>query len=150
MFLFHNIELPILINNSFKMVSIAFGQSASLGWIVRAVDSMMNPGDRSKKDSARVVRGGSWNNNGRNVRSANRNSNTPDNRNNNLGFRLALAQQAKIGLNDPIIILSCMNVGKQQDRLYVSNGCGCFMNTCRTVVLSQIDMLFKPFNNSVQ
>ncbi|HUW33692.1 MAG TPA: hypothetical protein VM223_18950 [Planctomycetota bacterium] len=36
------------------------------------------------------MRGGSWNNNPRNCRSANRNRNTPDNRNNNNGFRLAL------------------------------------------------------------
>jgi hypothetical protein len=36
-----------------------------------------------------VIRGGSWNNNPRNLRAANRNRNTPDNRNNNLGFRLA-------------------------------------------------------------
>ncbi|PZN82862.1 MAG: hypothetical protein DM484_05690 [Candidatus Methylumidiphilus alinenensis] len=41
----------------------------------------------------RVLRGGSWNNNGRNVRSANRNRNEPGNRNNNIGFRLALAQK---------------------------------------------------------
>ncbi|MEO2036615.1 MAG: SUMF1/EgtB/PvdO family nonheme iron enzyme [Planctomycetaceae bacterium] len=33
-------------------------------------------------------RGGSWNNNSDNCRSANRNRNTPDNRNNNLGFRV--------------------------------------------------------------
>jgi len=39
----------------------------------------------------RVLRGGSWINNGRNARSANRNRNEPDNRNNNTGFRLALA-----------------------------------------------------------
>ena len=38
---------------------------------------------------SRVVRGGSWNNNPQNLRSANRNRNTPDNRNNNQGFRLA-------------------------------------------------------------
>ena len=37
----------------------------------------------------RVLRGGSWNNNGRNLRSAYRNGNEPDNRNNNIGFRLA-------------------------------------------------------------
>ncbi len=37
----------------------------------------------------RVIRGGSWNNNPRNVRSAKRNRNTTDNRNNNSGFRLA-------------------------------------------------------------
>ncbi|MBU4184729.1 MAG: hypothetical protein KKC23_00735 [Proteobacteria bacterium] len=41
-------------------------------------------------------RGGSWNNNARNCRSANRNNNTPDNRNNNLGFRLASTQYAGI------------------------------------------------------
>ena len=38
--------------------------------------------------SYRVIRGGSWNNNARNCRSANRNRNTPENRNNNLGFRV--------------------------------------------------------------
>jgi retron-type reverse transcriptase len=37
----------------------------------------------------RVVRGGSWNNNSENLRSANRNRTTPDNRNNNLGFRVS-------------------------------------------------------------
>jgi len=41
--------------------------------------------------SNRVNRGGSWNNNARNCRSANRNRNTPTNRNNNLGFRVALS-----------------------------------------------------------
>ncbi|QQZ30682.1 SUMF1/EgtB/PvdO family nonheme iron enzyme [Thiothrix subterranea] len=39
----------------------------------------------------RVLRGGAWNNNAQNVRSANRNNNTPDNRNNNIGFRLVLS-----------------------------------------------------------
>jgi hypothetical protein len=37
-----------------------------------------------------VNRGGSWNNNAENCRAANRNNNTPTNRNNNIGFRLAL------------------------------------------------------------
>ena len=36
-------------------------------------------------------RGGSWNNTARNCRSANRNRNTPQNRNNNLGFRVSRA-----------------------------------------------------------
>jgi formylglycine-generating enzyme required for sulfatase activity len=36
-----------------------------------------------------VVRGGGWNNNPRNLRSANRNRNNPDEANNNVGFRLA-------------------------------------------------------------
>jgi len=37
------------------------------------------------------VRGGSWNNNARNVRSAVRNDNEPGNRNDNLGLRCARA-----------------------------------------------------------
>jgi hypothetical protein len=39
--------------------------------------------------SNRVIRGGSWNNDADNARSANRNNNDPDNRNDNIGFRLA-------------------------------------------------------------
>ncbi|MFO0452036.1 MAG: SUMF1/EgtB/PvdO family nonheme iron enzyme [Pseudomonadota bacterium] len=39
--------------------------------------------------SRRVLRGGSWNNTAVNARSANRNNNTPDNRNTNIGVRLA-------------------------------------------------------------
>ncbi|QEP42378.1 hypothetical protein D5085_04035 [Ectothiorhodospiraceae bacterium BW-2] len=38
----------------------------------------------------RANRGGSWNNKPARVRAANRNRNNPDNRNNNLGFRLVL------------------------------------------------------------
>jgi hypothetical protein len=38
-----------------------------------------------------MTRGGSWNNDPQNCRSANRNRNEPANRNNNLGCRLALA-----------------------------------------------------------
>jgi hypothetical protein len=37
---------------------------------------------------ARVVRGGSWNNNADNARSAARNNNDPDNRNDNIGLRV--------------------------------------------------------------
>jgi len=40
----------------------------------------------------RVLRGGSWNNSGRNVRSANQDRNEPGNRHHNNGFRLAPAQ----------------------------------------------------------
>jgi Sulfatase-modifying factor enzyme 1 len=36
----------------------------------------------------RVLRGGSWNNNPDNARAGYRNNNHPDNRNNNIGFRL--------------------------------------------------------------
>jgi len=41
-----------------------------------------------------VLRGGSWNNAANNVRSANRNNNTPDNRNDNIGFRCVSAPGA--------------------------------------------------------
>jgi hypothetical protein len=48
------------------------------------------------KGSNRVNRGGSWNNTARNCRSANRNRNDPSNRNNNLGFRLALNSAGRL------------------------------------------------------
>jgi len=40
-----------------------------------------------------VNRGGSWNNDAQNCRVSNRNNNTPENRNSNLGFRLASSPQ---------------------------------------------------------
>jgi retron-type reverse transcriptase len=46
----------------------------------------------------RVVRGSSWNNNPENLRSANRNRNTPNNRNNNLGFRVGRTLFAGAGM----------------------------------------------------
>ena len=45
--------------------------------------------------SNRVIRGGSWNNDARNARVSNRNNNDPDNRNNNLGFRLARSSKQR-------------------------------------------------------
>jgi formylglycine-generating enzyme required for sulfatase activity len=39
--------------------------------------------------SSRGLRGGSWNNNENNLRASNRNTNTPTNENNNVGFRVA-------------------------------------------------------------
>lgn len=42
----------------------------------------------AKSGVARVVRGGAWNNNAINARSAARNDNDPDNRNDNIGFRV--------------------------------------------------------------
>jgi hypothetical protein len=81
-------------------------------------------GDRSKAGVKRVVRGGSWNNNGRNVRSAIRNRNDPAKRNNNLGFRLALAQHAVgMGVKDQIVIPFCGSpVSKKQGQRCASNG----------------------------
>ncbi|MGE3163568.1 MAG: SUMF1/EgtB/PvdO family nonheme iron enzyme [Planctomycetota bacterium] len=43
---------------------------------------------RARSYVRRVVRGGSWNNPAINARAANRNNNHPENRNNNLGFRV--------------------------------------------------------------
>lgn len=50
---------------------------------------------QTKKGSNRVLRGGSWNNTAANCRIANRNNNTPDNRNDNNGFRVALSQHKR-------------------------------------------------------
>jgi len=47
-------------------------------------------GPEQNANASRVLRGGAWNNNPDNCRSAYRNNNAPDNRNNNIGFRLAL------------------------------------------------------------
>ena len=40
---------------------------------------------------AKVLRGGSWNNNENSARATNRNNNNPDNQNDNIGFRCAVA-----------------------------------------------------------
>ncbi|GAB6120553.1 RNA-directed DNA polymerase [Dysgonomonas termitidis] len=57
------------------------------------------------KGSNRVNRGGSWNNNARNVRVPNRNNNSPGNRNNNLGFRLACSTKQLIDFEQVSISL---------------------------------------------
>ena len=51
--------------------------------------------------SLRVNRGGNWNNAAMISRSANRNGNAPDNRNNSLGFRLVSTGYGK-DMNCPI------------------------------------------------
>ncbi|MDR1155545.1 MAG: hypothetical protein LBL04_12640 [Bacteroidales bacterium] len=43
-----------------------------------------------------MLRGGNWNNNAQNCRSAYRNANNPDNRNTNVGFRVVFCPQLKI------------------------------------------------------
>ena len=61
------------------------------------------------KGSKRVMRGGSWINDARNARSAQRNANEPGNRNQNLGLRLARARGwAGVPAFDPTAILSGM------------------------------------------
>ncbi|MCW8798180.1 MAG: SUMF1/EgtB/PvdO family nonheme iron enzyme [Prosthecochloris sp.] len=49
----------------------------------------------SVEGSNRVLRGGSWNNNAQNCRSAYRNNDNPGNRSNNVGFRLVFVPQLK-------------------------------------------------------
>jgi len=44
------------------------------------------------------MRGGSWNNDAQNCRSAVRNNNAPGNRNNNLGFRLSRSRQRSVAV----------------------------------------------------
>ena len=61
------------------------------------------------RDGQRVIRGGSWNNKPENLRSSNRNRNNTDNRNNNIGFRLA--QSARTAHSRPRAILFMDRVG---------------------------------------
>ena len=44
-----------------------------------------------------MLRGGSWNNNGNNLRSAERNRNAPASRNNNIGLRVAAVAKTAYG-----------------------------------------------------
>ena len=68
---------------------------------------------------AKVLRGGSWNNNMRNVRSSNRNRNRPDNRNNNVGFRCANS------LSDPSKMLYPVSPGEASVGHYSGLVTGC-------------------------
>ena len=71
-----------------------------------------------------VLRGGSWINNGRNLRSAYRNNDHRDNANDNNGFRLARAQVAAGGRNrtrQHPVMPGCDPSCKQQGRRGVSN-----------------------------
>jgi len=61
--------------------------SEGQGWRLEAVTG-----------SNRVIRGGSWNNNASNCRSANRNNNDPFNRNNNIGFRPVSTEVCLMGI----------------------------------------------------
>ncbi|WP_408630486.1 SUMF1/EgtB/PvdO family nonheme iron enzyme [Methylovulum psychrotolerans] len=49
-----------------------------------------------------MLRGGSWNNNQDNARASYRNNNTPDNRNNTVGFRVCRASH----ISPPVLHLS--------------------------------------------
>ena len=48
----------------------------------------------------RVLRGGSWNNNHNNARCSYRNRNNPNNRNDNIGFRVVVSHNSQWGLSE--------------------------------------------------
>lgn len=86
-------------------VADAAGQAGRLGTCMASEDHISSAcGPRSRFRPAawtapylRVLRGGFWNNNPQNLRSANRNRNQPDNRSNNVGFRVASTLCARAG-----------------------------------------------------
>lgn len=84
-----------------------------------------------------MLRGGSWINNGRNVRSAQRNANDPGNRNDNIGFRLARAQEGWMALFDQTAILSPGPAPGQKPSgpRYVSRYGGVLPKACREALL---------------
>jgi hypothetical protein len=71
----------------------------------------------------RVLRGGAWFNEPQNVRSANRNRNTPDNRNNNVGFRLASPPAVKACL-DQNRNSQCSRVSEARQRVSMASPSG--------------------------
>ena len=84
-------------------------------------------GDRSTASAERVIRGGSWNTNARNVRAAYRNRNHPSNRNDNLGFRCRAHEGRGCALPEQTGLLSVARDGKEEmaaGALVVVSGCG--------------------------
>lgn len=71
--------------------------------------------------SNRVIRGGNWINDARNVRAANRN-NSPGNRDNNVGFRLVSTRFAR-GYGSRIV-LACTRLCPGQDPVPVCQYAG--------------------------
>lgn len=77
---------------------------------------------RVTSGSNRVKRGGSWNNNAQNCRSANRNNNTPSNTNNNNGFRLCCsAALAPTRRQVPADVLSVSDRGENSSPAVASS-----------------------------
>ena len=77
----------------------------------------------SRKGRKRVLRGGSWINNARNLRSAQRNANDPGNRNHNIGFRLAGALLAGGSINQRWFQFHLLK--RNQGLAHVSRRYGC-------------------------
>ncbi len=72
------------------MIWMAHARQASSEKLIRRLSRDWVFSRGTKPSVNRVVRGGSWNNNPGNCRTANRNRNTPENRNNNNGFRVVM------------------------------------------------------------
>lgn len=88
-----------------------------------------------RKGKGRVLRGGGWINNGRNLRSANRNANSPDIRNDHIGLRLAGALLAGGSINQRFVLFRVLqNREQNQDPRRASR---LWLNACRWVVFSR-------------
>ncbi len=85
-----NTDLPIQ-EATLELIRNALVHSLSALPGVRAYRRSMD--DLAHGHTWRLLRGGSWNNNPRNCRSAYRNHNQPDNANNNVGFRVVCLPQ---------------------------------------------------------
>ena len=86
-----------------------------------------------------MLRGGSWNNNARNCRSAYRNRNEPDNRNNNIGFRLAAAPTRTDVPREPAVTQSRLRGGQmmvqaQGGSSYCKTSLGFFSLSTRSII----------------
>jgi formylglycine-generating enzyme required for sulfatase activity len=78
---------------------------------------------KTDNPGSRVLRGGSFNNNASNVRSANRNINQPDNRNNNNGFRVSSTLPCRNSSGGPVSTIHQRSVpGCKVHRRPVSGG----------------------------
>ena len=85
-----NADLPIQ-EATLELIGNALDHSLSALPGVRAYRRSMD--DLAHGHTWRLLRGGSWNNNPRNCRSAHRNHNQPDNAINNVGFRVVCLPQ---------------------------------------------------------
>jgi retron-type reverse transcriptase len=98
------------------------------GKVLKGIEDIRDKKNQSKKketgsdaeSSNRVNRGGSWNNNARNVRVSNRNNNTPDNRNSNLGFRLARSSKQRVDFEQASLSSPLIRVKKRVTYLFSS------------------------------
>nr|WP_228057682.1 SUMF1/EgtB/PvdO family nonheme iron enzyme [Tychonema sp. LEGE 07203] len=87
-------------------------------------------------------RGGSWNNNPRNCRSAYRNNNNPDNRNNNIGFRVARSAPRTLYPFARLAERSLAPVGGAGSRRFCTFALYFFRLTADRILALSINVLF--------